>query len=192
MRLYRMNQNSATVDISGLFSSFLNDFSVDVNSDFLIVVLKTSSTTNARAIVSSNNIESQTLFSKPQASEEKTVVKLEGFDYYSVSYQSTILTYKFSDYNVQVNSVSLTELGGDVDIMVQIPYGTFVTALCRHSSKMAITTVLSVLNKTPRYESIGFQRIESVQFFRYRRTLLISNEAHNFVNFYQLPEYRCV
>jgi hypothetical protein len=183
-RIYRMNQNSATVDQSGLFPSFFNDFSVDADSDFIIGVFKTTSTANSRVIVSSNNLDTQTLFSKPQTAEEKTVVKLEGYDYYAVTYESTLLTYKFSSFNDQVHTISLSNIGGDVDLLLQIPYGTFVIGFCKQTSKIAITTVLNILNKSPRYESLGFQQIEQVQFFRFRRILLVSNEAHNFINFY--------
>lgn len=190
-RLYRMNQSSATVDQFGLFPYFFNDFSVDTNSDFIIGVFQSTTTSSARVIVSSNNLDTQTLFAKPQSAEEKAVVKLEGYDYYAVTFQSTLLTYKFSSFNDQVHSISLSDIGGDVDLLIQIPYGTFVTAFCRKTSKIAITTVLNILNKTPRYESLGFQQIEQVQFYKYRRILLVSNDAHNFVNFYQLPEYRC-
>lgn len=155
-RLYRMNQNSATVDQFGTFPHFFNDFSVDSNSDFLIGVLRTTATANARVLVSSNNLDTQTYFSKPQSAEEKTVVKLEGYDYYAVTFQSSLLTYKFSTFTDQVHSISMTDIGGNIDLLIQVPYGTFVTAFCMHSSKIAVTTVLNILNKTPRYESLGF------------------------------------
>jgi hypothetical protein len=57
---------------------------------------------------------------------------------------------------------------------------------------MAITTVLDVLDKTPRYESLGYQWIDSVHFFQYNKLMMISNGPHEYVSFYQIPERRCV
>jgi len=80
--------------------------------------LRTTATANARVLISSNNLDTQSYFSKPQTSQENTVVKLEGYDYYAVTFQSTLLTYKFSTFTDQVHTISLSDIGGNIDLLV--------------------------------------------------------------------------
>jgi hypothetical protein len=104
-KIYRFNANSIVVDQFGVNDHFLNDFDVDNDSDFIIQVFQYSGTTNGRQLARISNLADQTKFDKPQADEEMTVVVLQGIDFYSVTYGSTLKTYEFIAYENEAHTL---------------------------------------------------------------------------------------